>query len=116
VGLPIFPAFEPWHDEDTLVDAFWGPAVHWNSYLNQYVMLMNRAKNEDWDQEGTYASFAPRLDDPRLWTSPVKITNGGKWYPQVIGLEGGVGTDKLAGEVARFFVSGKSEHLIRFIR
>jgi hypothetical protein len=116
VGLPIFPASEPWHDEDTIVDAFWGPSVHWNSHLNQYVMLLNRAKNENFDQEGVYVSFAPRLDDPRLWTSPAKILNGGRWYPQVIGLEGAVGTDKTAGEVARLFIAGRSEHLIRFIR
>ncbi len=69
VGLPIFPAFEPWHDEDDAVDAFWGPSVHWNTYLMQYVMLLNRAKNENFDQEGIYVSFAPRLDDPRLWSS-----------------------------------------------
>jgi hypothetical protein len=46
-GLPIFPATEPWHDEDLNVDAFWGPSVHWNTHLQQYVMLLNKAKNED---------------------------------------------------------------------
>lgn len=115
VGLPIFPANEPWHDEDTRVDAFWGPSVHWNTHLNQYVMLLNRAKNENFDQEGTYVSFASRLEDPRAWSTPVRVMTGGRWYPQVIGLEEG-GTDKTAGEYARFFMSGRSDHLIRFVR
>jgi hypothetical protein len=116
LGLPIFPVKEPWHDEDQVVDAFWGPSVHWNTYLNQYVMLLNRAMNEDFDQEGIYMSFAPSLDDPRLWSPPAKLLSGGRWYPQVIGLDGITGTDKSAGEIARFFMSGLSEHLIRFVK
>jgi hypothetical protein len=27
---------------------------------------------------------AQRLDDPRLWSTPSKILNGGSWYPQVM--------------------------------
>jgi hypothetical protein len=115
-AVPIFPAAESWHDNDTEVDAFWGPSVHWNTYLRQYVMLLNRAKDADWTQEGIYISYAPRLDDPRLWSQPVKILDGGSWYPQVIGLEAAIGTDKVAGQHARFFVSGVSRHLIQFIR
>lgn len=115
-ALPIFSLELPFHDNDTAVDVFWGPSVHWNTYLEQYVMLLNRAQDENFRQGGVYVSFAPRLDDPRLWSDPQKILNGGKWYPQVIGLEGGVGTDKIAGETARFFMSGSSEHLIHFIR
>jgi hypothetical protein len=115
-ALPIFPTARSWHDDDLVVDAFWGPSVHWNSYLEQYVMLLNHAKNENFDQEGIYVSFAPRLDEPRLWSTPVKLLNGGKWYPQVIGLEPVTGSDKNAGEVARFFMSGISDYYIRFIR
>ena len=37
-------------------------------------------------------------------------------YGQVIGTEPGKGTDKLAGQVARFFVSGKSDREIVFTR
>jgi hypothetical protein len=114
-GLPIFPAAQPWHDGDTLVDAFWGPSVHWNTYLNEYVMLLNHAKDENFAQEGIYVSYAPRLDDPRLWTTPVKIVDGGSWYPQVLGL-GDDGTDKTAGQTARFFMGGTSDRLIRFSR
>ncbi|HKE83073.1 MAG TPA: hypothetical protein VKB50_04930 [Vicinamibacterales bacterium] len=115
-AVPIFPALEPWHDDDEDVDAFWGPSVHWNTYLEQYVMLLNHAKNDAWSQEGIYVSFAPRLDDPTLWTKPVKILDGGVWYPQVMGLEDGSGTDKVAGRWARFFMGGVSEYLIQFIK
>jgi hypothetical protein len=115
-ALPIFPAKEPWNDEDTDVDAFWGPAVHWNVYLEQYVMLLNHAMDTNWRQEGIYVSFNRRLDDPAGWSQPVKIVSGGRWYPQVMGIEAGAGTDKVAGRWARFFMGGASEHLIQFIK
>ena len=41
--------------------------------------------------------------------------DGGGWYPQVAGLEPG-GTDKLAGQRARFFITGRSEAFIEFRR
>jgi hypothetical protein len=75
-------------------------------------MLLNRARDESYTQEGIYVSYAPRLDDPSLWTAPVKILNGGKWYPQVVG--SGTGTDKEAGASARFFMSGRSDWVISF--
>ena len=115
-AIPIFPAVEPWHDDDMVVDAFWGPSVHWNTYLGQYVMLLNHARDASWSQEGIYVSFAPRLDDPALWSPPVKIMDGGQWYPQVMGIEDGSGTDKIAGRWARFFTGGTSDHLIQFIK
>jgi hypothetical protein len=37
-------------------------------------------------------------------------------YPQVIGLQPSEGTDKEAGERARFFMSGVSQHEIVFER
>jgi hypothetical protein len=79
-------------------------------------MLLNRARDASWSQEGIYVSFAPHLDDPSAWTAPVKIMAGGKWYPQVMGIEDGSGTDKVAGRWARFFVGGVSDHLIQFVK
>jgi hypothetical protein len=111
----VAPAYA-WHDADDRVDAFWGPSVHWNTALERYVMLLNRAKDESYGQEGIYVSYAPRLDDPRLWSAPVKIFNGGKWYPQIIGAVAAEGTDKQAGASARFFMSGRSESTITFVR
>lgn len=112
---PIFPAAESWHDGDQLVDAFWGPSVHWNTHVNHYVMLLSRAKDVDYEQEGVYVSFATSLQDPRVWSAPTRILKGGTWYPQVLGLEDGSGTDKTAGEWARFFMLGQSRHVIRFV-
>ena len=114
VGTPIYRADESWHDDDDMVDAFWGPSVHWNTYLARYVMLLNRARDVEWTNEGIYVAFASSLETPRGWSSPSRILEGGRWYPQVIGLEPGSGTDKLAGRVARFFLSGESDHLIEF--
>lgn len=113
-AVPIYPAEEPWHDQDTEVDAFWGPSVHWNTSLQQYVMLLSKARDSNFTQEGIYVAFAPRLDDPELWSTPIKILNGGSWYPQVMGLEPGDGTDKVAGEWARLFMAGRSNSLIHF--
>lgn len=115
-ATPLVSAMLAWHDADDRVDAFWGPAVHWNTALEQYVMLLNRAKDENYTQEGIYVSFAPRLDDPSLWSAPQKLLTGGKWYPQVVGSSPGTGTDKLAGASARFFMSGRSDWLITFSR
>jgi hypothetical protein len=112
-ATPLVPPTYAWHDADDRVDAFWGPSVHWNTALQQYVMLLNRSKDESYSQEGIYVSYSPRLDDPSLWTAPTKVLNGGKWYPQVVGTEPG-GTDKRAGSSARFFMSGRSDWVITF--
>ena len=113
-ATPLVAPSLPWHDGDDKVDAFWGPSVHWNTAIEQYVMLLNRAKDENYSQEGIYVSYAPRLDDPSLWTTPQKLLNGGRWYPQVVGMTAGIGTDKLAAGSPRFFMSGKSEWVINF--
>ena len=117
--LPATPLVAPsqaWHDRDERVDAFWGPSVHWNTALEQYVMLLNRSKDEHYSQEGIYVSYAPTLEDPAQWTPPVKVLNGGKWYPQIVGSSLGTGTDKVAGASARFFMSGRSDWVINFFR
>lgn len=111
---PLFPTTDSWHDDNTSTDAFWGPSIHWNTYLQQYVMLLNRAKNSAFDQEGIYVSFSPVLHDPSRWSTPQRIITGGSWYPQVLGLEAGVGSDKVAGEWARLFLTGRSEYVIEF--
>ncbi len=115
-GSPLVRATRPFHDGNAAADVFWGPAVHWNTHLEQYVMLLNRAENEQFKTEGLYAAFAPTLDDPRTWSAPAKILNGGEWYPQAVGLQPGEGTDRLAGARARFFITGTSSHWIDFQR
>lgn len=115
-GTALFPTSLPWHDDDPRNDAFWGASVHWNAYLQQYVMLLNRTADESFTQEGVYVSFSSSLDDPAQWSAPSRILTGGSWYPQVIGIERGEGTDKQAGKVARFFMSGVSIYFIEFER
>lgn len=112
-GAPIYRAADAWHDDER-VDAFWGPSVHWNTYLRQYVMLLNRAQDATWTQQGIYIAFSPSLNDPATWSVPQRLIAGGLWYPQVLGTEVGTGTDRQAGEVARFFVGGQSAYLIQF--
>jgi hypothetical protein len=111
-ATPLFPADVSWHDVEAA--AFWGPSLHWNSFLDRYVMLMTRTGDAAWSTEGIYVSYAERLDDPSAWTPPVRIIEGGAWYPQVMGLQRGLGTDSYAGEYARFFMGGRSDWFIRF--
>lgn len=115
-GTPLVRARQPFHDQSPAADVFWGPSIHWNTYLEQYVMLLNRARDDQFNNEGIYVSYSPTLDDPRQWTVPVKIMNAGTWYPQVIGLEPGTGTDRIAGQRARFFLMGRSDRYIEFER
>jgi hypothetical protein len=114
-GTPLLPVGNPWHDGDFAVDAFWGASIHWNTYLERYVMLLNRAKNEDFVNEGIYASYSTELGNPAGWSTPTRLMSGGAWYPQVAGLEAG-GTDREAGQLARFFLGGRSTFYIFFSR
>lgn len=114
----IFPALIDWHRQDA--DAFWGPSIHFNTHLKAWVMLLNRAKDKDWAQEGIYISFNPSLSDAAGWTKPVKILDAkdlkkSKWYPQVVGTDKEKQqTDKLADKTARLFVAGVSKWEIVF--
>lgn len=110
---PLIPVKSDWYSP--MPDTFWGPSVHWNRVLERYVILMNRAVDPRWAQEGIYMSFASDLSQPESWTQPVKILDETGWYPQVIGLEKG-DTDREAGAAARLFVHGVSRYLLRFAR
>ncbi|HUE88808.1 MAG TPA: hypothetical protein VMO26_22250 [Vicinamibacterales bacterium] len=108
---PIYRAEDDWHQGD--VDAFWGPSVHWNTHLERFVMLLNRAKDTSWTQEGIYVAYAADLSEPASWSPPARLLSAGRWYPQVVGLESD-GTDRQAGAIARFFMGGRSEYIIQF--
>jgi hypothetical protein len=135
-GDAIFPATIDWARKDC--DSFWGPSVHWNTYLKRYVMMLNRSK-PNWKQEGIYISFNEDLSRVDRWSAPQKImdgpsaedhrrtftdkampvrlkTYGRKYYPAVIGDLSIKGTDKLAGRISRFFIAGVSDHEILFTR
>lgn len=115
---PIFPAARAWRFADP--DSFWGPAVHWNTHLNCFVMLLNRAQGKGWTQEGMYVSYLTDLLQPTSWQPPTKLMDSsgfptwGLFYPQVMGLDAG-GTDTLAGATARFYVNGVSIWEIEFL-
>jgi len=115
---PIFPAQVDWHRAEA--DAFWGPSIHWNLHLRSYVILLNRAKDAHWAQEGIYVTFNRDLSNPAGWSPPQKIPLAEDklaWYPQVIGLDKSKHeTDKLAGRVARFFVRGQSRWEILLLK
>lgn len=117
---PIFPSFRTWDRSNA--DSFWGPSVHWNTHLNQYVVLLNRACCEPrWPQEGIYVTFNPDLSKPWEWQWPVRLIDGKSishkpgFYPQVLGLGPGE-TDTLAGEAARLYIHGVSDWEIVFSR
>jgi len=118
---PIFGIVKDWHAKDA--NAFWGPSIHWNTYLETYVILLNRTMDSNWKQEGIYVTYNPDLSDPTDWTPPAKILDRADllsrlrrhsaWYPQVIGVEKGE-TDKRAGRLARLYVMGESYWEIEF--
>jgi hypothetical protein len=109
---PIFPAARAWEREDT--DSLWGPAIHWNTHLEKYVLLMNRACcMEGWPQAGIHYSFNDDLSRPEGWRPAKRILSRSDlgfspgWYPQVLGIEPGE-TDRVAGQIARLYVHGTS--------
>jgi hypothetical protein len=120
-ATPIFPAMADWMGPEA--DSFWGPSVHWNTYLRRFVMLLNRSCCSDgWPQEGIYASYNSDISNPQGWSTPKKFLEGahepnyiGGWYPQVLGLnDAALETDKVAGQVARFYLGGRSDWEIVF--
>lgn len=114
LATPIYASDNTWDDERPGVAVPWGPSVHWNTYLQSWVMLFNKAGGDEFEQEGIYVAFNPAIENPNGWSTPVRLLEGGRWYPQVIGTEPGQGTDKEAGAVARFYMGGTSIHTIRF--
>lgn len=123
IGGHVTPMFGPttdWHKPRA--EVFWGPSVHWNTHLQRYVLLLNRARDKDWTQEGVYVTFNLDVSNAEGWSKPEKLIDGSrleasKWYPQVIGTNAaGRETDKLAGRVARLFVAGRSKWEIIFLK
>lgn len=104
----IFQSSTGW--KGPVIEAFWGPSVHWNSYLGGYVALLNHTNGANWIQEGIYISFSRDLLN---WSRPQKILESNDWYPQVLGL-GVRGTDSLAGRTSRVFVGGLSNFILEF--
>jgi len=111
---PILPVRKDWYAPEP--DTFWGPSVHWNHHIQKYVILLNRAIDPNWKQEGVYICFTEDIGDPDSWSEPLRILDGEVgWYPQVVGSDTERReTDRLAGRESRLFVHGKSDYVIRF--
>jgi hypothetical protein len=109
---PIFPARTSWSEADT--DSFWGPSIHYNTYLDAYVMLLNRSCcSPGYPQQAIYAAYGTDLAAPELWSQPAPILETNVWYPEVLGIAPGE-TDSTAGRVARLYLRGRSEWEIVF--
>jgi hypothetical protein len=112
-ATPELPVRTDWYDPQP--DTFWGPSVHWNTAIEQYVILLNRAIDRRWKQEGIYLSLSPDLADPNNWTEPMKILGEGGWYPQVVGLNyARRETEREASALARLYIHGDSKFTMRF--
>jgi hypothetical protein len=112
---PVFPVKGDWYSPEP--DTFWGPSIHWNTHVKEYFVLLNRAIDRNWKQEGIYAFSLSDLSDPTGWMQPVRILGEGGWYPQVVGSDTAKGeTDREAGAVARLFIHGESKYQLRFAR
>jgi hypothetical protein len=114
----VWQAKSAWQRPD--YDSFWGPTIHWNTHLQKFVILMNRACCEPgWPQEGVYISYVDNLADPASWRTPERLMSSDElddslgYYVQVVGTEPGE-TDTLAGEEARLYIKGYSRWMIRF--
>jgi len=100
-------------------ESYWGPAIHWNTYLKRYVMLLNlyAASGPNWTQKGVYISYNKDISNPKGWSEPKLLCTPDRYYPQVIGVNAAAReTDKLCGQVGRFYVHGVSTQEIVFLR
>jgi hypothetical protein len=111
---PVVPVRAGWYSQQP--DTFWGPSVHWNHHLKQYVILMNHAVDPSWKQEGIYISLTDDITNPNSWSEPQRLLETGGWYPQVIGDPTRRETEREAGEEARLFIHGISKYRLRFSR
>lgn len=115
---PVFPATIPWNRPNA--ESFWGPSVHWNSYLLRYVVVMNRACcAANWQQEGIWLTSNHDLNNPFTWQTPQKLLDDSEigfapgYYPQLWGSSLGE-TDSAAGQAVRLYVKGVSSWEILF--
>jgi hypothetical protein len=128
---PVFPAAKDYTHADA--EMFWGPSIHWNTYLQMYVMVLNHAVDTKLRGGGVYISFNRDIGNPRGWSTPrmilsggqvAKLTQGGSaqpnalingWYPEIVGMDKGQ-SDKMCGRVGRLFITGMSKIEITFLR
>ena len=112
---PIIPVNADWYS--TQPDTFWGPSVHWNREIQQFVILMSHAIDPRWKQEGIYVSLTPDISDPTSWSAPQRLLETNGWYPEVIdGDAARRNHDRELDAEGRLFIHGISDYRIRFSR
>jgi len=118
----IIPAAVAWDEPD--YESYWGPAVHYNTYLDALVMILNHTTGAGGDacwpsrNEKIYIAYCPDPSHPAVWTGPVPLVSpvlGRTRYPQLLGTGPGE-TDRMVGRTARLFLHGTSTWLITFFR
>lgn len=95
----------------------WGPSVHWNTYLNCWVMLMGKVVGPSWKGNQVFISFNRNRDfsDPAMsqeWTKPRLLYEKpgyNLWYPSLQPLNNSDDIENKytclrLGKRARFFV------------
>jgi hypothetical protein len=65
---PVFPAERDYHKKNGAM--FWGPSIHWNTYLGLFVMILNHAKDTKLTNDGIFVSFNRDIGDPDGWSRP----------------------------------------------
>ena len=70
---PLFPAERNYHMPDGAM--FWGPAIHWNTYLNMWVMVLNHARDTKLNEDGIFISYNRDLQNMDGWSKPTMILN-----------------------------------------
>jgi len=111
---PIFPTPTGWKGPDTF-DCYWGPSIHWNTYLKQYVVVLNRTIRHGWAGDAIYIAYS---DDLFHWTAPkpfYRATGEFDWYPLIIGIKKNE-TDTRCGQEGRLFIRNQSKYSIRFLK
>jgi hypothetical protein len=68
---PVFPAERDYHKLDGSM--FWGPAIHWNTHLQMYVVVLNHAVDTKLTEDGIYISYNRDIGDPNGWSKPRRI-------------------------------------------
>jgi hypothetical protein len=68
---PVFPAGRDYHTKDGSM--FWGPSIHWNTWLGMYVMVLNHAQDTKLTNDGIFLSFNVDISRPLGWSKPVMM-------------------------------------------
>jgi len=113
----------------------WGPSVSWNTYLNQWVMLMGHVTGSSWKGSKIFISFNPNKDlsigdNAQQWSKPKLLldkTGYIVWYPSLQPTQSKEDVEKRytclqLGQTARLFYKAMkpdssvyiSEYMIRF--